>query len=112
MTVEIYDPKPDSEEEEWAVTYGMKSIQLPTGENFYLGLVAMAADREAAIPFIDPTKETQLEYDLTRIISRVQTAKRLKIAILQRPACFRSAVQEHGHGSPVPVPSPGSSSRN
>ncbi|WP_319524268.1 Gldg family protein [uncultured Desulfosarcina sp.] len=81
VTVEIYDPKPDSDEEEWAVTYGMKSIQLPTGENLYLGLVAMAADREAAIPFIDPTKETQLEYDLTRIISRVQTAKRLKIAV-------------------------------
>ncbi|BBO78874.1 hypothetical protein DSCW_62910 [Desulfosarcina widdelii] len=81
VKVEIYDPKPDSEEEEWAVTYGMKSIQLPTGENLYLGLVAMAADREAAIPFIDPTKETQLEYDLTRIISRVQTAKRLKIAV-------------------------------
>jgi ABC-type uncharacterized transport system involved in gliding motility auxiliary subunit len=81
VTIEMYDPKPDSEEEEWAITYGMKSIQLPTGEKLYLGLVAMAADREAAIPFIDPTKETQLEYDLTRIISRVQTAKRLKIAM-------------------------------
>jgi ABC-type uncharacterized transport system involved in gliding motility auxiliary subunit len=81
ITVEIYDPKPDSEEEEWAIKYGMKSISLPSGETVYLGLVALAADQEAAIPFIDPTQETRLEYDLTRIIARVQTVERMKIAV-------------------------------
>ena len=62
-------PQPDSEEEDWANKYGMKAISLPTGENVYLGLVALAADQEAAIAFIDPTQEMRLEYDLTRIIS-------------------------------------------
>ncbi|MGD9308627.1 MAG: Gldg family protein, partial [Desulfosarcina sp.] len=81
IAIEIYDPKPDSEEEEWAIKYGMKSISLPTGEKVYLGLVALAADQEATIAFIDPTQETRLEYDLTRIITRVQTAERLKIAV-------------------------------
>ena len=81
VSVEIYDPEPDSEEEDWAIKYGMKGINMPTGETVYLGLVALAADQEAAIPFIDPTQEMRLEYDLTRIIARVQTADRIKIAV-------------------------------
>ncbi len=81
LSVERYDPQPDSEEEDWAIKYGMKGIDMPTGETVYLGLVALAADQEAAIPFIDPTREMRLEYDLTRIISRVQTADRMKIAV-------------------------------
>jgi ABC-type uncharacterized transport system involved in gliding motility auxiliary subunit len=81
LSVEVYDPQPDSEEEDWAIKYGMKGISLPTGENVYLGLVALAADQEAAMPFIDPTQEVRLEYDLTRIIARVQTADRMKIAV-------------------------------
>jgi ABC-type uncharacterized transport system involved in gliding motility auxiliary subunit len=98
IRVEIYDPKPDSEEEEWAIKYGMKGISLPTGDQVYLGLVALAADQEAAIAFIDPTQETRLEYDLTRIITRVQTAERMKIAVVQRPAGFRQPAHEHGNG--------------
>jgi ABC-type uncharacterized transport system involved in gliding motility auxiliary subunit len=81
VSVEIYDPKPDSEEEEWAIKYGMKGIRLPAGDQLYLGLVALAADQEAALAFIDPTRETRLEYDLTRLIARVQTAEKMKIAI-------------------------------
>lgn len=92
IKVEVYDPKPDSEEEEWAIKYGMKSIRLPSGEPVYLGLVALSADQEAAIPFIDPTQETRLEYDLTRLIARVQTAKRLKIAIFSGLPVFGSGM--------------------
>jgi len=98
VTVQIYDPKPDSEEEEWATTYGMKSVTLPTGDNFYLGLVALAADQEASIPFIDPTKETQLEYDLTRIIARVQTADRMKIAVFSGLPVFGRPAMNMGMG--------------
>ena len=96
ISVEIYDPKPDSEEEEWAIKYGMKGISLPTGEQVYLGLVALSADQEAAIPFIDPTQETRLEYDLTRIISRVQTTKRMKIAVFSSLPVFGNASMNMG----------------
>ena len=81
IKVEVIDPKPDSEEEEWAIKYGIKAISLPGGEQVYLGLVALSADHEAVIPFIDPNQETRLEYDITRTISRVEMTKRLKIAI-------------------------------
>ncbi|PID40972.1 MAG: hypothetical protein CR984_00465 [Proteobacteria bacterium] len=98
IVVEQYDPKPDSEEEDWAIKYGMKGIQLPTGEKVYLGLVALAADQEANIPFIDPTRETKLEYDLTRIIARVQSADRMKIAIISGLPIFGRAPMNMGMG--------------
>jgi ABC-type uncharacterized transport system involved in gliding motility auxiliary subunit len=106
ISVEIYDPKPDSEEEEWAVKYGMKGISLPTGEQVYLGLVALAADHEAAIAFIDPTQETRLEYDLTRIIARVQTTDRMKIAVFSSLPIFGAAPMNMGMAGPQPGSEP------
>ena len=106
VSVEIYDPKPDSEEEEWAIKYGMKGISLPTGEEVYLGLVALAADREAAIAFIDPTQETRLEYDLTRIIARVQTTDRMKIAVISSLPVFGAAPGNMGMAGPRPGSEP------
>ncbi len=88
IAVEIIDPKPDSEEEEWAIKYGMKGLSLPTGEPLYLGLVAVAADQEETIPFLDPTREIRLEYDLTRMITRVMTPERMKIGIFSSLPVF------------------------
>lgn len=106
ISVEIYDPKPDSEEEEWAIKYGMKSISLPTGEQVYLGLVALAADQEAAIAFIDPSQETRLEYDLTRIIARVQTTDRMKIAVFSSLPVFGASQMNMGMAGPRPGSEP------
>lgn len=100
IQIETYDPKPDSEEEEWAIKYGMKAVSLPTGEQVYLGLVALAADQEAAIPFIDPTQEIRLEYDLTRIIARVQKADRMKIAVFSALPVFGNASMNMGMNGP------------
>lgn len=88
ISVEIIDPKPDSEEEEWAIKYGMKGLSLPTGEPLYLGLVAVAADQEETIPFLDPTREIRLEYDLTRMVTRVMTPDRKKIGIFSSLPIF------------------------
>jgi ABC-type uncharacterized transport system involved in gliding motility auxiliary subunit len=82
VSVEIFDPRPDSEEEEWAQKYAIRGLDLPTGETLYFGLVATAADQEETIPFLDPSREENLEYDITRIIARVQTAKKPRIAII------------------------------
>jgi ABC-type uncharacterized transport system involved in gliding motility auxiliary subunit len=91
ISVEIIDPKPDSEEEEWAIKYGMKGLSLPTGEPLYLGLVAVAADQEETIPFLDPTREMRLEYDLTRMITRLMTPDRMKIGIFSSLPVFGAA---------------------
>ncbi|GBC63286.1 ABC transporter [Desulfonema ishimotonii] len=88
ITVEIHNPKPDSEEEDWAIKYGIEGANLPTGDKVYFGLVAMAADQEEAIPMFDPTREQQLEYDITRIISRVQHVRNQKIGVISSLPVF------------------------
>jgi ABC-type uncharacterized transport system involved in gliding motility auxiliary subunit len=100
IVLEVYDPKPDSEEEEWAQKYGIEGIALPSGEQVYFGLVVMAADQMETISFLDPTREAHLEYDITRIISKVQTAKKLKIGIISSLPIFGSPPMGMGMQSP------------
>lgn len=94
IRVEVIDPQPDSEEEEWAQKYGVRGVNLPTGERIYFGLVAAAADQEEVIPTIDPSREEHLEYDITRIISRLQTPEKPKIGVI-------SALPVFGSGPPM-----------
>ncbi|HSM74828.1 MAG TPA: Gldg family protein [Desulfobacterales bacterium] len=104
VSVEVHDPRPDSEEEEWAQKYAIRGIDLPTGETLYFGLVATAADQEETIPFLDPSREENLEYDITRIIARVQTAQKPRIAILSGLPVMGSAPM--GFGMPQPGMAP------
>ena len=48
IILEIYDPKPDTEEEEWAQKYGIKPITLPTGNAVYFGAIVSMLDQEIA----------------------------------------------------------------
>ena len=82
LTVEIINPKPDSEEEEAAQNYGIQALSLPMEEGIYFGLVALAADQEESIAYLDPTREKHLEYDITRLIARVQTPQKRVIGIV------------------------------
>lgn len=88
ISLEIFDPKPDSEEEDWAKKYGIKGINLPAGDTFFMGLVVTSLDQEYAIPFLDPNGEERLEYELTRIICRVQSAKKQKLGIISTLPVF------------------------
>ncbi len=72
VTLEAYDPKPDSDSEEWAQRYGIEPQQTnPFGQPVYFGLVAVCGDTEQAIPGFNPRTEATLEYDVTRLITRV-----------------------------------------
>lgn len=82
IKLEIYNPKPDSEEEETAQRYGIEDIDLPSGEKVFCGLVATAADQEEVITHLDPAREEQLEYDITRLVSRVQSPKERTIGVI------------------------------
>jgi ABC-type uncharacterized transport system involved in gliding motility auxiliary subunit len=83
ITVEVHDPKPDSEAEEWAQRYGLSGQPLDfLGPTLYLGLVAVRADSEAVIPLLDPEQESLLEYQITRLIVRVSQARKPAIGVL------------------------------
>ena len=90
VRVETYNPEPDSEAEDWARKYGIKPINIPAGDRLYFGLVAVAADQEEVIPSLDPTREAHLEYDITRLVSRLQSPTKPRIGIISDLPVFGS----------------------
>src|SRR5947209_7155948 len=82
LTVERYNPKPDSEEEDAAQLDGIEPQQLGNGEQFYLGAAVALLDRKQTLASITPQREQLLEYDLVRAIARVGTTERPKIGLM------------------------------
>ncbi|MBL7077924.1 MAG: Gldg family protein [Kiritimatiellae bacterium] len=83
VKVEQYDPKPDSDAEEWAQKYGIQGQQLGLmGPAIYFGLVVVAGDAEELVPALDPRTQQMLEYNLTRTIYRVTHPQKPVIGVL------------------------------
>jgi ABC-type uncharacterized transport system involved in gliding motility auxiliary subunit len=85
VALETWDPQPDSEAEEWAQRYGLTPQStggLGLQPDLYLGLVAVSGTKEAAIPFLDPGAEPQLEYQVARLVQEVIQSRRPRIGIL------------------------------
>lgn len=82
LVVDIYHPRPDSEEEDAAQLDGIEAQQLPSGDSFYLGAAVSRLDRKQTIPVISPQREPLLEYDLVRAIAGVSAAKRPEIGVM------------------------------
>ena len=83
FSLEILDPRPDTEDEEWAERYGLQGI--PDGSNnaLYLGLVLKdESSNEQVIPFFNPEKEQALEYDLSNALYNLSHPEKKKIALL------------------------------
>ncbi|MBW1924102.1 MAG: GldG family protein [Deltaproteobacteria bacterium] len=88
VTVRMYDPKPDSDEEEWAQRYGLRGVPAGGGEKIYCGLVFLAADREEPYDLLDPGRENLLEYDITRIILQLQSTNRKVLGVISTLPVF------------------------
>jgi ABC-type uncharacterized transport system involved in gliding motility auxiliary subunit len=82
LVIEVYNPKPDSEDEDQAQLDGVEPQQLFSGEQFYLGVVVSQLDRKQSIPAVSPQRERLLEYDLARAIARVGTAERPVLGLM------------------------------
>jgi ABC-type uncharacterized transport system involved in gliding motility auxiliary subunit len=80
--IELYNPMPDSEDEDAAQLDGVEPQQLFSGEQFYLGLTVSQLDRKQAIPAVSAQRERLLEYDLARAIARVATAERPVLGLM------------------------------
>jgi ABC-type uncharacterized transport system involved in gliding motility auxiliary subunit len=82
LIIERYDPQPDTTAEESAKLDGVEGQELSNGEKFYLGLSVSLLDEKQAIAFLDPSRERQLEYDLSRAIARVMAPDRPVVGIM------------------------------
>jgi ABC-type uncharacterized transport system involved in gliding motility auxiliary subunit len=75
------DPKPDTDAEDSANLDGIAGQSL-NGENLYLGLSVSFLDEKAAIPFLAPESETQLEYQLSSAIARVARTNKPTLGLM------------------------------
>ena len=82
LIIEKYDPQPDSDAEDSARLDGLEAQPLPGSEQFYLGLSVSLADERVALPFLEPNRERQLEYDITRAIARVFTPEKPTVGVM------------------------------
>ena len=82
LSLQIIDPKPDSDDESAAVRYGIYSQPLPGGERLFFGLVAIQADQEEVIPLFNIDRERLLEFDISRLLFRVQQIDQPQLGIL------------------------------
>jgi len=83
VVLEAYDPKPDSDAEEWAQRYGVEPQTVnPFGSPIYFGLVAVCGDNEQTLGAFSPRTESTLEYDITRLVTRVAWPERPVVGVM------------------------------
>lgn len=84
LTVRRVDPAPFSEEEDQAAAVGLQAAPVgAAGETLYLGIAASnSLDDMQVMPFLQPSKEKFLEYDLAKMISTLGNPERKKLGLL------------------------------
>ena len=83
LVLEMYDPKPDSDAEEWAQRYGIEPQTVnPMGSPIYFGVTAVCGDREETLGVLSPRTQETLEYDLTRLVTRVAWPDRPVVGVM------------------------------
>jgi ABC-type uncharacterized transport system involved in gliding motility auxiliary subunit len=78
LRLSIVDPLPFSEQEDQAAAYGLHPLPLGgSGDQVYFGLAGTnSTDGKAVIDVFDPAKETQLEYDVAKLIYQLAHPKK------------------------------------
>ncbi len=104
VKLEMIDPRPDSHEEEWAQKYGLEPVQTLGGEPITCGLVLTAADQEETVPWLDPSKEQLLEYDITSIIYGLQHPEKKTVGVITSLPIFGSGARAAMPGQPPSPP--------
>jgi ABC-type uncharacterized transport system involved in gliding motility auxiliary subunit len=83
LNVRVIDPAPFSAAEDEALAAGVNAIETSGSDPLYFGIIGRnAVDDERIIPFLAPERETSLEYDLTRLISRLDKPEPPTVGIL------------------------------
>jgi len=98
LIVHRIDPEPFSEEEDQAAAFGLQAVPVGAGgETLYLGIAGTnSLDDLQVMPFLQPSKEKFLEYDLAKMISSLGSPEKMTIGFmstLQMDAGFDPATQ-------------------
>ena len=83
ISLEVFDPRPDSDEESWAQKYGIQPLAMPGGENVYFGLAAVnGRGDEEVIPVFSLSRQEFLEYDVTKALYSLNLESKPQIGII------------------------------
>lgn len=81
LRIENLDPEPDTDAEDSANLDGLSGQQID-GDNLYLGMAISALDKKVVLPFLNPSEETMLEYNLSKAIAEVSTPVKPVIGVM------------------------------
>ena len=92
LEISIIDPKSFSPQEDEASQYGLQALPVGEGgENVFFGLVGEnSLDNVISIPFMQPDRESFLEYDIAQLINNLNNPEKKTIAIM-------SSIQVQAH---------------
>lgn len=84
LRVTVIDPLPFSEDEDRAAEFGLQAVNVGgSTEPVYMGIAGTnSVDDEEIIAFLDPSKESFLEYDLARLIATLAEPQRPVIGLI------------------------------
>ncbi len=88
LLIKKLDPQPDSDAEDSANLDGVDGQMLQTGDQIYLGLAIEFVGQKVALPFLSPSRERLLEYDLSRAISGVLMEEKPVIGVMSSLPVF------------------------
>lgn len=88
IEIEKLDPQPDTEAEESASLDGIEGQSLNLTDRIFFGLSVSCLDIKEAIPFLSPSRERLLEYDITRALARVAKPERPVIGVMSALPVF------------------------
>ncbi len=92
------DPAPFSTAEDEALAAGLVAVDTNGGDPLYLGLIGRnSVDDERVLPFLAPEQETSFEYDLTRMIARLDRPEPARIGLLSTLPGMSAVTEEAGY---------------
>lgn len=98
IRVREIDPAPFSEAEDEALAAGLVAVDTNGGDPLYFGLIGRnAVDDERVIPFLAPEQETRLEYDITRMVARLDRPEPARIGLISTLPGMNALTDEAGY---------------
>jgi len=90
LQLNIIDPEVFSEQEDQAVASGMQSVPLNNaGDRAYFGLVGTnSTDEEKNIPFFQSSKQSALEYDISKLLYNLAYPEKRVVGIISSLPIF------------------------
>jgi len=83
LILEVIDPEPFSEQEDRAMSLGLKGAPTTEGEIIYFGLAGTnLVDGIEAIPFFTDEREEYLEYDIARVVQNLMRPEKPILGIV------------------------------